>query len=78
MYQVLSENNSTNTTELMYFEPWSNLWSQNLDLNFTDQRVFSADSQFYWEDYDDFNNSELNSSKWDVGYWGRWASRCYQ
>ncbi|MDB3958453.1 hypothetical protein N9408_06045, partial [Opitutales bacterium] len=35
MYQVLSENNSTNTTELMYFEPWSNLWSQNLDLNFT-------------------------------------------
>ena len=70
MYQVLSENNSTNTTELMYFEPWSNLWSQNLDLNFTDQRVFSADSQFYWEDYDDFNNSELNSSKWDVGYWG--------
>ena len=70
MYQVLSENNSTNTTELRYFEPWSNLWSQNLDLNFTDQRVFSADSQFYWEDYDDFNNSELNSSKWDVGYWG--------
>ena len=69
MYQVLSDNNSTNTTELMYFEPWSNLWSQNLDLNFTDQRVFSADSQFYWEDYDDFNNSELNSSKWDVAWW---------
>ena len=29
----------------MYLEPWSNLYSQNLDLNFTDQRVFSADSE---------------------------------
>jgi hypothetical protein len=70
MAQVLSDNNVTNHTELMYFEAWSNQWSQNLDLNFTDQRVFSADSQFYWEDYDDFSGSELNSSKWDVGYWG--------
>jgi hypothetical protein len=70
MAQVLSDNNVTNHTELMYFEAWSNQWSQNLDLSFTDQRVFSADSQFYWEDYDDFSGSELNSSKWDVGYWG--------
>jgi len=70
LYQVLSVNSDSNETELMYFEPWNNLWSQNLDLNFTDQRVFSADSEFYWEDYDDFNGTELNSSKWDVGYWG--------
>jgi hypothetical protein len=70
MYQVLSNNNATNETELMYFEPWTNLWSQNLDLNYTDQRAFSADSEFYWEDYDDFSGTELNSSKWDVGYWG--------
>jgi hypothetical protein len=70
LYQVLSVNSDSNETELMYFEPWNNLWSQNLDLNFTDQRVFSADSEYYWEDYDDFNGTELNSSKWDVGYWG--------
>lgn len=70
MYQVLSENNVTNATELMYYEPWANVWSQNLDLNYTDQRVFSADSEFYWEDYDNFSGPELNSSKWDVGYWG--------
>ena len=70
LYQVLSVNSDSNETELMYFEPWNNLWSQNLDLNFTDPRVFSADSEFYWEDYDDFNGTELNSSKWDVGYWG--------
>ena len=69
MYQFLSENNATNDTELMYFEPWSNQWSQNLDLNFTDQRVFSVDSEYYWEDYDDFNGTELNSSKWDVAWW---------
>ena len=59
MYQNLSENNATNATELMYFEPWSNQWSQNLDLNFTAQRVFSAaDSRkksypqgWMWTDY---------------------------
>ena len=45
LYQVLSVNSDSNETELMYFEPWNNLWSQNLDLNFTDQRVFSADSE---------------------------------
>lgn len=70
MYQVLSENNATSDTELMYFEPWNNQWSKSLDLNFTDQRVFSVDSEYYWEDYDDFSGSELNSSNWDVGYWG--------
>ena len=69
MYQVLSNNNATNETELMYYEPWANVWSQNLDLNYTDQRVFSADSEFYWEDYDDFNGTELNSTKWDVAWW---------
>ena len=59
LYQVLSDNNATNHTELMYFEPWSNQWSQNLDLNFTAQRVFSAaDSRkksypqgWMWTDY---------------------------
>ena len=66
MYQVLSNNNATNETELMYYEPWTNVWSQNLDLNYTDQRVFSADS---WEDYDDFSGPELNSSKWDTAWW---------
>jgi hypothetical protein len=70
MYQVLSENNATSDTELMYFESWNNQWSKSLDLNFTDQRVFSVDSEYYWEDYDDFSGSELNSSNWDVGYWG--------
>ena len=65
MYQVLSNNNATDETELFYYEPWANVWSQNLDLNYTDQRVFST-----WEDYDDFSGPELNSSKWDVGYWG--------
>jgi hypothetical protein len=70
MYQVLSNNNSTNETEVMYYEPWANDWSRNLDLNYTDQRIFSADSEFYWDDYDDFNGTELNSSKWDVGYFG--------
>jgi hypothetical protein len=45
LYQVLSVNSDSNETELMYLEPWSNLYSQNLDLNFTDQRVFSADSE---------------------------------
>jgi hypothetical protein len=68
MYQVLSNNNETNETELMYFEPWTNLLSQNLDLKFTD-KVFSAESEFYWEDYDDFSGPELNSSKWDVAWW---------
>ena len=70
LYQVLSNNNATNETELMYYDPWDKVVSQDLDLNYTDQRVFSADTQFYWEDYDDFSGSELNSSKWDVGYWG--------
>jgi len=70
MYQVLSNNDATNETELLYYEPWANVWSQTLDLNYTDERVFSADSEFYWEDYDDFSGPELNSSKWDVGYWG--------
>jgi hypothetical protein len=69
LYQVLSVNSDSNNTELMFFEPWSNQWSQNLDLNFTDQRVFPADSEFYWEDYDDFNGTELNSTKWDVAWW---------
>jgi hypothetical protein len=68
LYQLLEINKETNETELIYIG--SNLSSQNLDLNYTDQRVFSADTQFYWEDYDDFSGSELNSSKWDVGYWG--------
>jgi hypothetical protein len=68
LYQVLSNNYATNETELTYYEPWANLWSQNLDLNFTNQRVFSADSEFYWEDYDDFNGTELNSTKWGVGF----------
>ena len=64
MYQILSINNEIDETELMYFEPWANLWSQNQDLNYNDQRVFS-----YWEDYDDFSGPELNSSKWDVAWW---------
>lgn len=58
LYQVLSDNNATNHTELMYFEPWSNQWSQNLDLNFTAERVFSADLRnksypqgWMWTDY---------------------------
>ena len=65
MYQVLSNNNATNETELMYYEPWANVWSRNLDLKFTD-KVFSADT---WEDYDDFSGPELNSSKWDTAWW---------
>ena len=69
MYQVLSNNDTTNETELLYYEPWANVWSQTLDLNYTDRRVFSADSEFYWEDYDDFSGPELNSSKWDVAWW---------
>jgi hypothetical protein len=69
LYQVLSNNNATNETELLYYEPWANLWSQNLDLNYTDRRVFSADSEFNWEDYDSFSGPELNSSKWDVAWW---------
>ena len=70
MFQYTRINEEIDETELMYFEPWINLWSKNLDLNYNDQRVFSADSEFYWEDYDDFSGPELNSSKWDVGYWG--------
>jgi hypothetical protein len=70
MFQYTRVNEEIDETVLMYFEPWTNLWSQNQDLNYNDQRVFSADSEFYWEDYDDFSGPELNSSKWDVGYWG--------
>jgi len=64
LYQVLSNNNATNETELMYYDPWDKVVSQDLDLNYTDQRVFST-----WEDYDDFSGPELNSSKWDTAWW---------
>jgi hypothetical protein len=70
MYQVLSNNNATNETELLYYEPWANVWAQNLDLNYTDQRVFSADTEFYWEDYDDFSGSSLDTNKWGSKYLG--------
>jgi len=67
-YQMIYENVDSNTTKLAYFQPWRNLWNQTQDINFTDRRVFSSGSELYWDDYEDFSGSELNSSKWGVGF----------
>ena len=40
------------------------------ELTYSGESDFSSADAYYWEDYDDFNGTELNSSKWDVGYWG--------
>ena len=68
MYQHLSINSDTSEVELRYNEPWSGAWKISNDLNYTDQRVFSSGPEYYWEDYDDFNGTELNASKWGTMY----------
>ena len=70
MSQYLSINSDTSEVELNYFEKWSGAWKISNDLNYTDQRVFSSGPEYYWEDYDDFNGTELNASKWGTIFVG--------
>ena len=68
-YQVLFINDD-NESDIAHYQVWDNQWNIPEELTFSGESDFSSADAYYWEDYDDFNGTELNSSKWDVGYWG--------
>ncbi|MBT7651301.1 MAG: hypothetical protein HN553_10025 [Opitutae bacterium] len=68
-YQALFINDD-NESDMAHYQVWNNQWNVPSELNYSEESNFSSADAYYWEDYDDFNGTELNSSKWDVGYWG--------
>lgn len=67
-YQVLFINDN-NESAMAHYQAWDNTWNIPEELTYSGESNFSSADAYYWEDYDDFNGTELNSSKWDVGYW---------
>jgi len=68
IYQYLFINDS-NETELMYQFKTSGIITKSGELDYIGESNLSKMDAFYWDDYDDFSGSDLNSSKWDVAWW---------
>ena len=54
---------------MAHYQVWDNQWNISEELTYSGESDFSSADAYYWEDYDDFNGTELNSSKWDVAWW---------
>ena len=67
-YQVLFINDD-NESDMAHYQVWDNQWSIPSELHYSGESNFSSADAYSWEDYDDFNGTELNSSKWDVAWW---------
>ena len=67
-YQVLFINDD-NESDMAHYQVWDNQWSIPSELHYFGESNFSSADAYSWEVYDDFNGTELNSSKWDVAWW---------
>ncbi|MEK9773848.1 MAG: hypothetical protein VW576_09825, partial [Opitutae bacterium] len=67
-YQMLFINDD-NESELAHYQVWDNTWNIPEELSYSGESTFSSADAYYWDDYDDFSGTELNSSKWDVAWW---------
>ncbi|MDA8805977.1 hypothetical protein N9N55_02015 [Opitutales bacterium] len=68
-YQVLFINDD-NESDMAHYQVWDNQWSIPSELHYFGESNFSSADAYSWEDYDDFNGTELNSSKWGTMYLG--------
>ena len=67
-YQVLFINDD-NESDMAHYQVWDNQWNIPGELHYSGESNFSSADAYSWEGYDDFNGTELNSSKWDVAWW---------
>ena len=68
-YQVLFINDE-NESDMAHYQVWDNQWSIPSELHYFGESDFSSADAYSWEVYDDFNGTELNSSKWGTMYLG--------
>ena len=68
-YQVLFINDE-NESDMAHYQVWDNQWSIPSELHYFGESNFSSADAYSWEVYDDFNGTELNSSKWGTMYLG--------
>ncbi|MDC3282594.1 LamG domain-containing protein, partial [Opitutales bacterium] len=68
-YQVLFINDD-NESDMAHYQVWDNQWSIPSELHYFGESNFSSADAYSWEVYDDFNGTELNSSKWGTMYLG--------
>ena len=68
-YQILFINDE-NESDMAHYQVWDNQWNIPDELHYSGESNFSSADAYYWEDYDDFNGTELNSSKWGTMYLG--------
>ena len=68
-YQVLFINDE-NESDMAHYQVWDNQWSIPSELHYFGESNFSSANAYSWEVYDDFNGTELNSSKWGTMYLG--------
>lgn len=68
-YQVLFTN-AENESDMAHYQIWDKQWKIPGELNYLGESNFSTDDAYSWEEYDDFSGSDLNTTRWDVGYWG--------
>ena len=55
---------------MAHYQVWDNQWNISEELTYSGESDFSSADAYYWEDYDDFNGTELNSSRWGTMYLG--------
>ena len=67
-YQVLFINDD-NESDMAHYQVWNNQWNIPGELHYSGESNFSSADAYFWEDYDEFNGSELNTTKWDVAWW---------
>ena len=67
-YQILFINDE-NESDMAHYQVWDNQWNIPDELHYSGESNFSSADAYYWEDYDDFSGSELNTTKWDVAWW---------
>jgi hypothetical protein len=67
-YQILFINDE-NESDMAHYQVWDNQWNIPEELHYSGESNFSSADAYYWEDYDDFSGSELNTTKWDVAWW---------
>jgi hypothetical protein len=67
-YQVLFINDD-NESDMAHYQVWNNQWNIPGELHYSGESNFSSADGYYWEDYDEFNGSDLNTTKWDVAWW---------
>ena len=67
-YQVLFINDE-NESDIAHYQIWDKQWKIPSELNYLGESNFSTDDAYSWEEYDEFNGSELNTSRWDIAWW---------